>query len=135
MARGFAKESLMNLSIGLTDDENVTPEELPEAGRFMSVETLRAMGLPFACNTGEVIQDQSLTLAEELHDAERESRLVYFTFTENGNTLYGSVQYTRPVDCAITATFEPWPDESDAFVTLYDADDMGKLRVRQVASH
>lgn len=125
----------MNLSIGLNNDENVAPEELPEAGRFMSVETLRAMGLPFACNGGEVIQDQSLTLAEEVCGAERESRLVYFAFAENGNTLHGAVQYTRPVDCAITATFEPWPDESEAFVTLYDSDDMGKLRVRQVASH
>lgn len=124
----------MNL-YGLQNEEHVEPEELPEAGRYMSVDTLRAMGLPFSCNGGEVIQDQSLTLADELHDAERESRLVYFTFPEDGNTLYGSVQYTRPVDCAITATFEPWPDESEAFVTLYDADDMGKLRVRQVASH
>ena len=124
----------MNL-YGLQNEEHVEPEELPEAGRYMSVDTLRAMGLPFSCNGGEVIQDQSLTLADELHDAERESRLVYFTFPEDGNTLYGSVQYTRPVDIAITQTFDAWPEDTEAFVTFYDADDMGKLRVRQVATH
>ena len=71
MARGFTKESLMNL-YGCKMKNMSNPKNCPK--RDVTCRWTRcAMGLPFSCNGGEVIQDQSLTLADELHDAERES--------------------------------------------------------------
>lgn len=110
--------------------DGIEPEEFPDAGRTFKTSYLRDLGLPFRCDGGEVYQDHSLTLADELHDCDRESRLVYFRL---GNEDF-SVQYTRPVDCAISATFDAWPDEDEAFATLYDRDTMNKLRVREVAA-
>ncbi len=106
----------------------VDPEDGPEAARMVNVSALREIGLPFRCVGGKVVQDQSLTLAEELHEVDRESRLVYFEHAGE----YCSVQYSRPVDIAISAEFEPWPDEESVLVTLYDMNEFGKLCMREV---
>jgi hypothetical protein len=110
----------------------VEPEELPEAARMTSTFVLRELGLPFRCEGGSIMQDQSLALAEELHDSERESRVVYFEYLRNGVKEFASVQYTRPVDISITTTFEPWPEDETVLVSLYDEDQFGKLRMREV---
>jgi hypothetical protein len=131
MMRGRKDDWLMNTTNALPlPGDGIEPEELPEAGRLMKASYLRELGLPFRCDGGEIYQDHSLTLAEELHDEDRESRLVYFRVGDE----HLSVQYTRPVDCAISATFEPWPDEEEVFVTAYDKDQMGLLRMRDVGA-
>ena len=85
------------------------PKNCPEAGRYMSVDTLRAMGLPFSFNGGEVIRIKA-TLADELHDAD-EIQVVYFTFPEDGNTLYRSVQRPGPLTSRSRRTFDAWPED------------------------
>lgn len=105
----------------------IAPTELPEATRIVKVDDLRALGLPFKCEGGTILQDHSVSDPEEQHTEEREPRIVYW---QRGGE-FCSVEYTRPTDVAIGAQFDPWPDEDDAFVSLYD-EDGGELYAREV---
>jgi hypothetical protein len=105
----------------------VAPVDLPEAKRAMKTADLRALGLPFECKGGRVLQDHSTSDPEEQSSEEREPRIVYW---QKGGEFF-SVDYTRPTDIAIASTFDPWPDEDEAFVTLYDEED-GELHPREV---
>jgi hypothetical protein len=102
------------------DDENG-----PDVALVFTTVELRALGLPFRCDGGRIVEDQSISLAEDVRDP-REYRFVTWELNGQG---YG-VQYSRPVDVPIGQLFEPWPDETEATATLYDEAEMGVFRQR-----
>jgi len=108
----------------------VEPGDVPEAARMMRTAELRALGLPFKCDGGEIVEDYSTKSMDEIDkdNDDREARIVLFKF--GGDCM--SVEYTRPTDIAISARFEPWPDEGAVLVTLHDEDDDGNWHMREV---
>jgi hypothetical protein len=119
-----AKLTETDLQIG----GGVEPGDVPEAARMMRTSELRELGLPFRCKGGEIVEDRALESIDEDDDNEREPRIVLFKLGDDCM----SVGYTRPVDIAITAKFEPWPDENETLVTLHDEDVDGNWRMRTV---
>ena len=105
----------------------VAPVDLPEAKRTVDTAELRALGLPFRCTGGTILQDHSTSDPAEQASEEREPRIVYWQ--KNGE--FCSADYTRPTNIPIGAAFDPWPDEVETFVTLYDEED-GELCAREV---
>jgi hypothetical protein len=108
----------------------VEPGDVPEAARRMRVRELRALGLPFQCAGGAIIEDAPTESGDDIDadDDERESRRVLFKLGDECM----SVDYTRPINIAITAKFEPWPNETELLITLYDEDADGNWQMRQI---
>lgn len=108
----------------------VEPDDVPEAARMMRVRELRALGLPFQCAGGEIVEDCATGSGDDVDadDDDRELRRVLFKLGDECM----SVDYTRPINVAITATFEPWPTETELLVTLYDEDADGNWHMRQI---
>jgi hypothetical protein len=130
---GKARSAKTNLSsVDLQVGGGVEPGDVPEAARRVSTSWLRDLGLPFECKGGEIVEDACTTAVNDDlggdGDLERESREVLFVL--DGECL--SVGYTRPVDIAIAAKFEPWPDEAEVLLTLHEEDEFGTWHMRTV---
>jgi hypothetical protein len=108
----------------------VEPGEVPEAARMMRTMQLRDLGLPFRCDGGKIVEDRPTESSEDIDedDDDREARVVLFKL--GGECM--SVEYTRPIDIAITSKFDPWPEEDEVLVTLYDEDRDGAWHMRTV---
>jgi hypothetical protein len=108
----------------------VEPGDVPEAARMMRTAELRSLGLPFRCDGGEIVEDYSTESTDDLDEDndDREARIVLFKF--GGECM--SVGYTRPIDVAISAKFEPWPGRDAVLVTLHDENEDGSWTMRTV---
>lgn len=120
-------------SLTATDKQRgggVEPGDVPEAARMMRVRELRALGLPFQCAGGAIVEDCPTGSGDDV-DADHDNRELRRVLFKLGDECM-SVDYTRPIDIAITAKFEPWPTETELLVTLYDEDDDGNWHMRQI---
>lgn len=104
----------------------VQPEPFPVAARMVSAEQLEALGLPFRCAGGAIVEDRCTSVAED--DDDLESRTVLYRL--NGECL--SVDYTRPTETPIGERFEPWPQDGAVLVTLYDENADGVWHIRAI---
>jgi hypothetical protein len=110
---------------------DTAPNSGPPVCRIANPAELKALGLPFRCEGGRILQDQCINLDDE-ESSDREFRYVYF---EHGGVFQG-VQYSRPIDVPIVSEFDAWPNANEILnVSFYDLDHLGRLGVRIPPTH